>query len=135
MEPPTPCKMRASVNSVRFSLSPQSMDATVNVAMAALKTNRVPNRPDIHALAGMKKLKKLNLQKTRIADGAMAKLAPLTELTELNLSENEITPAALDAMPQFKELQKLEVENCFLLSPSALDALREKMPGLKIIGP
>ena len=77
----------------------------------------------------------LNLQKTRITDAAIAKLAPLTELEELVLSENEITPAALESLPEFKKLKSLKLENCFPISPSAVDALKEKMPDLKVIGP
>ena len=80
-------------------------------------------------------MQKLNLQKTRITDGALAKLAPFQELVELNLSETEITPAALESIPQFEHLETLKVETCSLLSRRAVDALKKKMPGLKVIGP
>ncbi len=52
--PPMPCRIRASVNSVMFWLSPHSTEAMVNTAMATLKTARAPKRSVSQALAGMK---------------------------------------------------------------------------------
>ncbi len=51
--PPTPWRTRNSTSSVRLWASPQSADATVNVAMAKRNVRFVPKRSPIHPEAGI----------------------------------------------------------------------------------
>jgi hypothetical protein len=52
--PPMPCRMRMRVNWVSVRETPQSTEATVNVAMAAAKTVRAPKRSATQPLIGIK---------------------------------------------------------------------------------
>ncbi len=51
--PPTPCRMRAATRKARSSARPHRIEPTVNTAIAARNTVRVPNRSAIQPLAGM----------------------------------------------------------------------------------
>ncbi len=53
MAPPTPCRMRAATSSHSPSDRPHRMDPSVNSAMAARNTVRVPKRSATLPLAGM----------------------------------------------------------------------------------
>jgi len=86
-------------------------------------------------LLGLKKLKRLSLEKTRITDAGVPKLAALESLEELNLGETEITGAALESLTEFKNLKKLTVTNCFQVGSDSVDALKEKLPKLVVVGP
>ncbi len=54
IEPPIPCRTRAAVNCHRRELKPQSMEESVNMAMARQNIVRAPKRSAIHPLMGMK---------------------------------------------------------------------------------
>ncbi len=51
--PPRPCSTRAATRKPRLSARPHRIEPTVNTAMAARNTVRVPNRSAIQPLAGM----------------------------------------------------------------------------------
>ena len=51
---PAPCRLLATVKSVRLSQSPHRTDEMVKIAMAAAKSGRAPNRSATQPLAGMR---------------------------------------------------------------------------------
>jgi hypothetical protein len=51
--PPTPCSTRIPTSIGSVVLTAHPTEATVNSAMAVMKTRRTPNRSAIHPVAGM----------------------------------------------------------------------------------
>ena len=51
--PPTPCSVRAITKSVTDDDNAQPIEPIMNTTMAALKTERAPNRSAVQPLAGM----------------------------------------------------------------------------------
>lgn len=79
----------------------------------------------LDSLTGLKSLKKLTLNNTKITDGGLAKIKSLSTIEKLYLVDTKITDAAIDHLKELKNLQVLS-----LAGTGVTDASLEKLKAM-----
>lgn len=118
------------------------------------KSDRITDK-GLASIAGMRRLRELNLYRAGVTDAGLAHLAGMTEMEDLHLGMTKVVGPGLVSLARMRRLQRLSLEDTPLddsalphlfaltglrrlvvwgtrLSRSALHGLRVRMPGVEV---
>ena len=88
--------------------------------------------PQLWYIAGLKNLRVLNLNDTRVGDEGLAHLSGLTNLEQLRLQSTQVTDAGLSHIGPLANLTVVWLSGSRVTAAGA-DQLREALPGAEVV--